>query len=100
MFHQYCAAGLAELSGDNISNVGIFKRFEPIYVAGHRMCKTRLKMMVSCGRRTHTTQLHPTGHDRDDDVDREEDDDDKDLYIIGAVCLSVCHVFAYFPVCV
>ena len=78
MFHQYYAAGLAELSGDNISNVGIFKRFEPIYVAGHRMCKTRLKMMVSCGRRTHTTQLHPTGHDRDDDVDREEDDDDKD----------------------
>ena len=66
------------MSGDNISNVGMFKRFEPIYVAGHRMCKTRLKMMVSCGRRTHTTQLHPTGHDRDDDVDREEDDDDKD----------------------
>ena len=23
-------------------------------------------------------------------------DDDYDLYIIGAVCMSVCHVFAYF----
>ena len=24
------------------------------------------------------------------------DDEDDDLYIIGAVCMSVCHVFAYF----
>ena len=50
------------------------------YVAGHRMCKTRLKMMVSCGRLTHTTQLHRTGHDRDDDDDHDNDryDDDVD----------------------
>ena len=33
-----------------------------------------------------------------DDGDDESDSDD--IYIIGAVCLSVCHVFAYFPVCV
>ena len=41
-------------------------------VAGHRMCKTRLKMTVSCGRRTRTTQLHRTGHHPDDDI---HDDD-------------------------
>ena len=48
------------------------------------MCKTRLKMMVSCGRLTRTTQLHPTGHhcdpDDDDDDDPDDDDDADDDY--------------------
>ena len=54
------------------------------YVAGHRMCKTRLKMMVSCVLLTRTTQLHPTGHHHADDVhddydyDGENDDNDED----------------------
>ena len=43
------------------------------YVAGHRMCKTRLKMMVSCARLTRTTQLHRTGHHPDDDDIHEDD---------------------------
>ena len=30
------------------------------------------------------------------DHDYGHNDDDDDLYIIGAVCMSVCHVFAYF----
>ena len=34
-----------------------------------------------------------------DDDDHDVVDED-DLYIIGAVCVSVCHVFDYFPVCV
>ena len=46
------------------------------YVAGHRMCKTRLKMMVSCAQLTRTTQLHRTGHHPDDDI--HDDDDDRE----------------------
>ena len=63
-------------------------------VAGHRMCKTRLKMMVSCGRLTRTTQLHPTGHHCDpDDDDGPDDDDDDDDYkddddVRNVKCLS------------
>ena len=38
------------------------------------MCKTRLKMMVSCGRLTRTTQLHRTGHHCDADDDDKDDD--------------------------
>ena len=68
MFHQYHAIGIAQLI--------MFQMFD---VAGHRMCKTRLKMMVSCGRLTRTTQLHPTGHHCDpDDADDDYKDDDDD----------------------
>ena len=50
-------------------------------------------------------RLGPSDNDDDDDCDDDDGDGDDnadgdDLYIIGAVCLSVCHVFAYFPVCV
>ena len=56
------------------------------YVAGHRMCKTRLKMMVSCAQLTRTTQLHPTGHHRDDDI---HNDDRTDLYDVLVTIMMV-----------
>ena len=45
-------------------------------------------------------QVGGAAADDNDDVchaeyDDEDDGEDDDLYIIGAVCLSVCHVFAY-----
>ena len=72
----------------------MFQMFQMFDVAGHRMCKTRLKMMVSCGRLTRTTQLHPTGHHCDpDDDDGPDDDDDDDDYkddddVRNVKCLS------------
>ena len=69
----------------------MFQMFQMFDVAGHRMCKTRLKMMVSCGRLTRTTQLHPTGHHcdpDDDDPDDDADDDYKDDDDDGLVRLT------------
>ena len=45
--------------------------------------------------RGRTMPKRPHDDDNDDNYD-----DDYDLYIIGAVCLSVRHIFHYFPVCV
>ena len=79
MFHQYHAIGIAQLI--------MFQMFD---VAGHRMCKTRLKMTVSCGRLTRTTQLHRTGHHCDaDDDDDDDDDKDDDVLIITIVVMML-----------
>ena len=44
-----------------------------------------------------TLQTDDDDADECDDADDAAADDDDDLYIIGAVCLSVWHQNAYFP---